>query len=85
MIDPIQILGYAAGFTIAISLIPQVVKAWKTKSTKDISIIWNSVYILGLLCWLAYGIGIAQKPIMISASIEVSLAITLIIAKIKYG
>ena len=37
----IQLTGYLAGFIIAISLIPQVIQAWKTKSTKDISLPWT--------------------------------------------
>ncbi len=83
--DPIQLTGYAAGLIIAFSLTPQVIKAWKTRSTKDISITWNSIYIFGLLLFLAYGIGLGQVPIIVSCSIEVSLAISLIVAKILYG
>jgi MtN3 and saliva related transmembrane protein len=85
MVDTIQIIGYFAGFIIALSLIPQVIKAWKTKSTKDISLLWNSIYLFGLLLFLIYGIGIGQKPIMVACSIEISLAAALITAKIKYG
>ncbi len=82
--DLIQLLGYLAGFTIAISLIPQVIKAWKTKSTKDISIIWNLIYISGLLMFLVYGFGIKQVPILVAGTIETLLAISLITAKLIY-
>ena len=41
-------IGYLAGIIVAISLSPQLIKAWKTKSTKDISIIWTLTYMAGL-------------------------------------
>lgn len=83
--DIIQLTGYVAGLIIAVSLTPQVIKAWKTKSTKDISILWNIIYISGLLLFLVYGFGIKEMPILVAGTIEVSLAISLIVAKILYG
>jgi|TARA_Y100000310_G_C20535182_1_gene740502 MtN3 and saliva related transmembrane protein len=55
-----EIIGYLAGFIVAITLSPQLIKAWKTKSTKDISISWTLIYMTGLSLWVAYGIGIAS-------------------------
>ena len=83
MID-IELVGYAAGFIVALSLTPQVIKAWKTKSTKDISIPWMLTYITGLLLWVVYGFGISSMPIIVTLSLEVSLAISLLILKLKY-
>ena len=83
-VDVIQIIGYLGAFTIAISLLPQVIKSWKTKSTKDISILWNSIYIIGLSMILVYAIGINEMPIIIGAIIEISLAVSLFIAKVLY-
>jgi len=80
----IEIIGYLAGFIVAISLAPQVIKAWKTKSTKDISIAWNITYIIGLSLWIVYGIGIKSFPIIVTLSIENLMAISLIILKLRY-
>ncbi|MBI5001906.1 hypothetical protein HZC31_00820 [Candidatus Woesearchaeota archaeon] len=41
----IDILGYVAGILVVISLVPQVIKSWTTKSTRDISL---SRYIMSL-------------------------------------
>jgi MtN3 and saliva related transmembrane protein len=79
-----QLIGYIAGLIIAVSLMPQVIKAWRTKSTKDISILWNIIYVFGLLLFLIYGFGINQIPILVAGTIEISLAISLIIAKMIY-
>ena len=82
--DNIQLTGYLAGFIIAVSLTPQVWKAWKTKSTRDISILWNSIYIFGLALFEIYGFELRQMPIIVMNTIEICLAISLIIAKLAY-
>ena len=81
----IELIGYLAGIFTAVSLTPQVIKSWKTKSTKDISILWNLIYLIGLILWLAYGIGISSMPMIVTISFESALALSLIILKIRYG
>ena len=82
--DLIQFFGYLAGFIIAIALTAQVIQAWKTKSTKDISLPWTIILLLGLLLYFIYGFGIKQMPIIVMNTIEVILVISLIVAKLIY-
>jgi MtN3 and saliva related transmembrane protein len=82
--DTLHTIGYISQFLIAFSLTPQVVKSWRTKSTKDISLAWNLVFVVGLLMFVIYSIGIKETPIIFGASIEAILAISLIIAKLFY-
>ncbi len=80
----IEIVGYMATAVIAVSLTPQVYKSWKTKSTKDISIPWILVYVSGLVLWLIYGFGISSTPLMLSASVESLMALSLLVLKFIY-
>jgi len=82
--DLIQLIGYLAGIIIAVSLTPQVIQAWKTKSTKDISLPWTITLLTGLLLYFVYGIGIMEMPIIVTTFIETALIILLIIAKLIY-
>ena len=81
----LEITGYLAGLLVAISLVPQVVKSWRTKSTKDISLGWTVIYIAGLLLWVVYSLGIGSWPLFITNNIELALAIFLLAMKLKYG
>ena len=83
MITPI--IGYAAGATTAIAILPQVVKSWKTKSTKDISLLWTLIYLFSMILWVAYGILLKEVPMIVTLSIETLLYVVLIILKIKHG
>ncbi len=81
----IEVTGYAAMIVMAISLTPQVIKSWRTKSTKDISLLWNSLYLFGLFLWLIYAVGIKAIPLAGASILESILAISLIVLKLMYG
>ena len=49
-------LGYLAGFLTTISLVPQVIKVWKTKSADDFSLAMLLIWCAGISCWATYGI-----------------------------
>ena len=60
-----DILGYVGGILTSLSFIPQVIKSWKTKSVKDLSILMLIVSVIGGLLWLAYGVLSHAMPIVI--------------------
>ena len=52
--DYVMILGFVAGALAIIAYIPQVVKIWKTKSTKDISLGMFAILSTAVFLWLIY-------------------------------
>jgi len=83
--NPIEYVGFIAGSFVAASLLPQVIKSWKTKSTKDIAILWMVINLIGQALWVIYGIGILSYPVMIMSSITLIMAISLMVLKLKHG
>jgi MtN3 and saliva related transmembrane protein len=81
----IELIGYLAGIVIAISLTPQVIKSWRTKSTKDISMVWTLIYVAGLAIFEVYAVGIWSIPLILTNVIELILAFVLIAMKVRYG
>jgi MtN3 and saliva related transmembrane protein len=51
--EPVTILGLIAGFLTTVSSIPQVIKTFKTRHTKDLSLAWIVLFAFGLSAWLA--------------------------------
>ena len=80
----LDIIGYAAGFLVAVSLTPQLIKTWRTKSTKDISLLWTLILMIGLLLWIVYAVVNKIIPILIFASIEFLMVSSLFLFKIIY-
>jgi len=84
-VNYVDILGYIAGLLILVSLVPQIIKSWKTKSTKDISLLRYIIYIIGIIMWLIYGSLLNNGPMIISNSINLLLASSILYLKLKYG
>jgi len=80
----LEIVGYLAGLLLAVALSPQLIKTWKTKSTKDISILWALVYMAGLLLWVIYAVVNNIVPLAIFTTIEFLMATTLFVFKLIY-
>lgn len=81
----IELVGYLGAGLIAVSLVPQVLRSWKTKSTKDISLQWTLIYLSGLLIWIYYGFGISSMPLILMTSVEAALAASLLYLKMRHG
>ena len=77
-------LGYIAGFLTTIAFFPQVIKVWKTKSTKDISIWMFLIFNLGVFLWLIYGILIINYALIFANTITLTLSLSILVAKILF-
>ena len=77
-------IGYLGGFLIAISLVPQLIKMYRTKSAKDISLLWTFVALVGLMLYGAYAYMDDVIVLLTFAIIESILFIIIILMKIKY-
>ena len=76
-------LGYLAAFCTTVAFIPQAIKVYKTKHTKDISLGMFSLLNLGFVLWLWYGIMIISYPIILANAITIVFAVYILITKIK--
>ena len=82
--DTITIIGLIAAAFTTISLFTQLIKVWKTKSTKDISTGMFSLFCCGVFLWFIYGVYVNDLPIMIANSLAFIQALIILIFKAKY-
>ncbi|MFC1924488.1 SemiSWEET family transporter [Chloroflexota bacterium] len=78
-------LGFVAGALVTCSMIPQIIRVFKLKSAREISILFTSLLLLGVTLWLAYGIYLRLNPVIIWNAVGAVLAALLLTAKLKYG
>ena len=79
------IIGSSAAILTMFSFIPQIIKALKTKSVKDVSLITLFQLSLGVSLWIAYGIHLNDKIIITANAITLSTLIILLYLYFKYG
>ena len=77
-------IGFLAGALTTVSFLPQVVKAWRSRSTADISLTMFVLFCAGLVLWTAYGIVIGSHPIVAWNAITLLLAGTILVLKLRY-
>ena len=78
-------LGLTAGFCTTIAFIPQVLKTWRTRSAKDLSLAMFVVYLTGILLWLFYGVLLGDIAIMLANAATSVLAGSVLYFKLRYG
>jgi MtN3 and saliva related transmembrane protein len=77
-------LGYFAGFLTTVSLVPQVIKIWTTKSADDFSLMMLLIWCTGIGCWLVYGVLLDAVPIILWNVSTLLLAIAILVMKLKF-
>ncbi len=80
----ITIIGLTAAVFTTISLFPQLIKIWKTKSTKDISTGMFSLFCGGVFLWFIYGVLVNDLPIIVANSLAFVQALVILVFKAKY-
>jgi len=81
----VVLISYLAAICSMVSFIPQVLKAWKTKQTKAISL--HSYVILGsgAFLWTVYGLFRRDGAIVLTNSVIFLLILPIVLLKIKHG
>jgi MtN3 and saliva related transmembrane protein len=80
-----EILGYAGGFLISVALVPQVWRLYTLKSAREISLLFNVLFLVGGLCWLAYGISKELPSVIASNAVNLALVCAMLYAKVRWG
>ena len=78
-------VGSIAGILIPVSFIPQIIRVFRLKSAREISILFTVIQLLGLALWLTYGVMLGLLPVIACNTILGILVIMLLAAKMKYG
>lgn len=79
-----EILGYVGAFLSSITFIPQVLKTWKTKSARDLSMNMLLIVVTSTIVWLIYAFSDMLWPVIIANSIIFVLSSWLVLFKLRH-
>lgn len=82
-ISSADLIGSAAGTLTTVAFIPQVVRAWRTKSVQDLSFWMLLAFTSGVCLWTVYGYVTDAMPLIITNGITFVLAFMLLAMKIR--
>ena len=77
-------IGYIAALLTTFSSIPQIIRVYRLKESRDISLWTVSSLSAGVLLWVINGIEIGDLPVIIANAVSLCLSIILICLVVKY-
>lgn len=80
----IEVVGHTGAFLSSITFIPQVYKAWQSRSVGDLSLTMMFIVFTSTLVWLVYGFKLDLLPVIICNGIICLLSLLLIYFKFTF-
>ncbi len=80
-----EVLGFFGGLLTTGGMVPQVWRLYKLRSAREISLTFNSLYIIGIMFWLSYGILLGLAAVIIWNAIALVLGFGMLYAKLRWG
>jgi MtN3 and saliva related transmembrane protein len=80
-----EVFSFIGGILVTLALVPQLVKIFRLKSALEISLPFTILLLVGMLCWLGYGILVPLFPVILWNAVGAALVAVLLFAKLKYG
>ncbi len=81
----IEYLGFFAGFITTISFVPQVLRVYKNRSGRDVSLYMLLLLSTGTFLWLVYGLMLGSAPIVAANAVTFALVVLICMLKIYYA
>ena len=80
----VDILGYSAGAITSLTFLPQVIKTWKERSAKDVSLWMFLIAAINEVMWIWYGVLLDNWVIILTNAIVLSMSLIMIGLKFRY-
>ena len=77
-------LGYIAGVLTVSSFLPQVIRSWRTRQTRDLSLGMFTLLTTASALWIVYGVMTSDWPVILTNSAMVAMNGAIAVAKIRY-
>jgi MtN3 and saliva related transmembrane protein len=81
----VEIIGFCAAFCTTFAFVPQVIRSWRSKSAKDISLLTILTFMTGITLWMLYGLSIGARPIVTANCVTLALQSMILYLKFRYG
>ena len=79
-----DLIGYAAACFTTFALVPQIMRIWRLKEARDVSMFMPVMIGIGSTLWTIYGFLIASIPVVAANSVSLVMALLTISFTMKY-
>ncbi len=79
-----DLIGYIAACFTTFSLLPQILRIWRLKEARDVSLFLPLMIVVGSVLWSVYGILIGSVPVIAANGIALVIALITVFFTIRY-
>lgn len=79
-----DLIGYIAACFTTFSLLPQILRVWRLKEARDVSLFLPLMIVVGSVLWSVYGILIGSVPVIAANGIALVIALITVFFTIRY-
>lgn len=79
-----MLIGLLAGSMTTAAWLPQVAKAFRTRSTQDFSWGWFAMFGFGVAFWLVYGFAVSAVAVILPNALTLLLVLSLFALKVRH-
>ncbi|MFO1143290.1 MAG: SemiSWEET transporter [Amaricoccus sp.] len=79
----IDATGFVAAVLTTLAFLPQVVQTWRARSAGSLNLPMLVLMTVGILLWLAYGVGTGQLPVILANGVTLLLVGVLLALKLR--
>jgi MtN3 and saliva related transmembrane protein len=72
-------ISYVAAFLTTVAFLPQAVKTIRTRDTGGLSILMYMSFVVGVACWLIYGLMLGDVALICGNGVTLVLALPILI------
>ena len=83
-INFIDLVGTVAAICTTVAFVPQVVRVYRTRHARDLSMSTYLIFAFGVFAWTYYGILTKSRPIIFANIATFMLCLYIIAMKLKY-
>lgn len=77
-------VGYVAAILTTFSFLPQAMQVIRTKNTTGINLTMYSMFVVGVVCWMAYGIYLKDFALIAANTVTGIFASIVLMYKLRY-
>jgi MtN3 and saliva related transmembrane protein len=81
----IDAIGYAAALLTTVAFLPQAWLTYRTRKADGISLTMYSIFVVGIVLWLVYGVFVGRGPLIVANLVTLVLSSFILGMKVKYG
>jgi MtN3 and saliva related transmembrane protein len=80
----VTLVGSIAATLTTAAFVPQVLRVWRLRDARDISLPTFAIFSVGLVGWIEYGFLVSSIPIIAANILTLGLALAIVGLKVKF-